>query len=48
MLSVQLVLREGTDRLVESPRMKRSLEAVFGNILPKGAAPFIYLRSVHA
>lgn len=30
-------------RLVESPRMKRALEAVYQAILPKGASPFIYL-----
>ncbi|KIK02865.1 hypothetical protein K443DRAFT_96092 [Laccaria amethystina LaAM-08-1] len=30
-------------RLVESPRMKRSLEAVYHTILPKGASPFVYL-----
>ncbi|KII91185.1 hypothetical protein PLICRDRAFT_37887 [Plicaturopsis crispa FD-325 SS-3] len=30
-------------RLVESPRIKRALEAVYNGILPKGAAPFIYL-----
>ncbi|CAK5272270.1 unnamed protein product [Mycena citricolor] len=32
------------NRLVESARMKRSLEAVYSGILPKGTAPFIYLR----
>jgi hypothetical protein len=26
--------------------MKRSLEAVYHTILPKGASPFVYLRSV--
>ncbi|TFK41668.1 DNA binding protein [Crucibulum laeve] len=30
-------------RLVESSRMKRALEAIYHGILPKGAAPFIYL-----
>lgn len=34
------------DRLVESPRMKRSLEAVYQGILPKGSSPFIYLRFI--
>lgn len=34
-----------TDRLVESSRMKRALESAFTVILPKGASPFIYLRS---
>lgn len=33
------------DRLVESSRMKRAFEAVYNGILPKGAFPFIYLRS---
>jgi DNA mismatch repair protein MLH1 len=32
------------DRLVESSRMKRVLEAVYSGVLPKGASPFIYLR----
>ncbi|KAF7323905.1 DNA-mis-repair domain-containing protein [Mycena kentingensis (nom. inval.)] len=30
-------------RLVESARMKRALENVYTGILPKGAAPFVYL-----
>ncbi|KAH8116130.1 DNA mismatch repair protein MutL [Phellopilus nigrolimitatus] len=30
-------------RLVESPRLKRALEGVYGAVLPKGVAPFIYL-----
>lgn len=33
-----------SDRLVESLRMKRALEAVYQGILPKGSSPFIYLR----
>lgn len=36
------------DRLVESSRMKRAVEAVYTSILPKGASPFVYLRSVYA
>ncbi|TFK22374.1 DNA binding protein [Coprinopsis marcescibilis] len=30
-------------RLVESPRMKRALEAAYHSILPKSASPFVYL-----
>ncbi|EAU81492.2 DNA binding protein [Coprinopsis cinerea okayama7 len=30
-------------RMVESPRMKRALEAAYHSILPKGASPFVYL-----
>uniref|UniRef100_A0A8H8CGK4 DNA mismatch repair protein S5 domain-containing protein n=1 Tax=Psilocybe cubensis TaxID=181762 RepID=A0A8H8CGK4_PSICU len=30
-------------RLVESPRMKRALEACYVSVLPKGTAPFVYL-----
>ncbi|KAF8660765.1 hypothetical protein AX16_001559 [Volvariella volvacea WC 439] len=30
-------------RLVESSRMKRSMEGVYSAILPKGTAPFVYL-----
>ncbi|KAL9709899.1 DNA mismatch repair protein Mlh1 [Leucoagaricus gongylophorus] len=30
-------------RLVESQRMKRSLEAVYHGVLPKGTSPFVYL-----
>ena len=37
-----------SDRLVESPRMKRAVEAVYTSILPKGASPFVYLRLVFA
>jgi len=33
-----------TDRLVESQRMKRSLEVVYHGVLPKGTSPFVYLR----
>jgi hypothetical protein len=32
------------DRLVDSPRMKRALEAVYSGVLPKGTFPFVYLR----
>ena len=41
MISNRLI---ASDRLVESPRMKRALEAVYQGILPKGSSPFIYLR----
>ena len=41
MISRRLI---ASDRLVESPRMKRALEAVYQGILPKGSSPFIYLR----
>ena len=34
-----------SDRLVESPRMKRAFEAAYQGILPKGTSPFMYLRS---
>lgn len=33
-----------TDRLVESRRIQRGIEAVYTAILPKGAHPFVYLR----
>lgn len=33
-----------SDRLVESSRIKRALEAVYSGVLPKGASPFVYLR----
>lgn len=33
-----------SDRLVESSRVKRTLEAVYSGVLPKGASPFVYLR----
>jgi hypothetical protein len=32
------------DRLVESARMKRAMEAMYTSILPKGFSPFVYLR----
>lgn len=34
------------DRSVESSRLKRSVEAVYSGILPKGTFPFVYLRYV--
>ncbi|KIJ39060.1 hypothetical protein M422DRAFT_210572 [Sphaerobolus stellatus SS14] len=34
------------NRLVESPRIKRAIEAVYNPILPKGTSPFAYL-SLH-
>ena len=36
--------RISIDRLVESSRMKKALEAIYVNILPKCASPFVYLR----
>ncbi|KAI0315575.1 hypothetical protein OF83DRAFT_1277223 [Amylostereum chailletii] len=30
-------------RLVESPRIRRAIEAVYTGILPKGSSPFVYL-----
>lgn len=35
-----------SDRLVESSRMKKAFEAVYSAVLPKGSAPFVYLRYV--
>lgn len=32
------------DRLVESPRIRKALEATYTGILSKGTFPFIYLR----
>ncbi|KAF8589138.1 DNA mismatch repair protein MutL [Ramaria rubella] len=34
------------NRLVESPRIKRAIEAVYNGVLPKGTCPFVYL-SLH-
>jgi hypothetical protein len=42
------VLKYLVDRLVESSRIKRALEACYTAILPKGTSPFIYLRQVHS
>ncbi|KAF8526511.1 DNA mismatch repair protein MutL [Hysterangium stoloniferum] len=33
-------------RLVESPRIKKAIEAVYSSVLPKGTCPFVYL-SLH-
>ena len=33
-----------TDRLVESSRIKKAIEACYTGVLPKGTSPFIYLR----
>lgn len=35
------------DRLVESLRIRKALETIYVGILPKSAAPFIYLRCAH-
>lgn len=35
------------DRLVESSRMKRAIEAGYTGILAKGSSPFVYLRSAY-
>jgi DNA mismatch repair protein MLH1 len=32
------------DRLVESSRIKKAIEACYTGVLPKGTSPFIYLR----
>jgi DNA mismatch repair ATPase MutL len=32
------------DRLVESRRIQRGIEAVYATIMPKGTHPFVYLR----
>lgn len=44
--SQSTILSITPDRLVESARVKKALEAIYVNILPKGAFPFIYLRYV--
>ena len=32
------------DRLVESARIRRAMEAIYTSVLPKGFSPFMYLR----
>lgn len=33
-----------SDRLVESTKIRKAVEAIYTGILPKGASPFVYLR----
>ena len=34
------------DRLVESSRIKKAIDSLYTAFLPKGASPWVYLRSV--
>lgn len=36
-----------SDRLVESASIRRSLEAIYTGVMPKGASPYVYLRYLY-